>query len=141
VGGRHDWVVMNWVVKTGFCVWVYMPDRLQCTPDLNTYRVYVQSRLPHEPRPGEYRGFCLRGKPDGPGEWIGDRRRLDRECFDTYVGGWREGKQHGYGRERWFDGLTYQGGWYDGQCHGHGVWIHIDGRSYESTWEHGVDVR
>jgi hypothetical protein len=89
--------------------------------------------------PGEYRGFCLRGKPDGRGEWTGVRRTLDRECLNTYVGSWREGKQHGHGTET-TDDLRYKGGWYDGRYHGNGEWIHVCGARYESRWEHGVDV-
>ncbi len=69
---------------------VQIPEMLQCTPDLNSQRVDVASPV-YGPLPGIYRGFCLRGKPDGRGEWIGDEGL-------SYTGEWRGGRQHGHGK-------------------------------------------
>jgi hypothetical protein len=70
---------------------VQMPEMLQCTPDLNSQRVDAAPQW-CEPQSGVYRGFCLRGKPDGRGEWIGDDGH-------SYTGEWQGGQQHGRGKE------------------------------------------
>jgi hypothetical protein len=52
----------------------------------------------HMRRPGVYRGFCIRGKPDGRGEWT----EIERPGFSgrsTYHGDWRRGVPHGMGSQ------------------------------------------
>jgi hypothetical protein len=54
------------------------------------------------PLEGVYRGFCLRGKPDGRGEWVGG-------SGIGYVGDWRGSRMHGQGKETNCFGAIYAG--------------------------------
>jgi hypothetical protein len=99
------------------CMWVQIPDKLQCTPELNSQTCSVEKlRGIKGPRSGVYRGFALRGKPDGRGEWVSENAR------HTYAGNWRGGKRHGQGKETsFFLGRTYRGGFWDDVACGAGV--------------------
>jgi hypothetical protein len=99
-----------------------MPDKLQCTPELNTNRHVVPR--PFGQSPGTYRGFCMRGKPDGRGEWTADEG-------ESYAGDWREGMPHGYGKEI-SRGFTYWGEFSEGYWDGGGVVI--DCRPNSTFW-------
>jgi hypothetical protein len=80
--------------------------------------------------PGTYRGFCLRGKPDGRGEWTADDGH-------TYAGDWCGGIQHGYGKETLFH-YTYQGKFRNGAWNGRGVaFDHVKRKWFEGKWEGG----
>jgi hypothetical protein len=39
---------------------------------------------------------------------------------NTYEGGWKDGRAHGYGVFYWANGDRYEGGWKSGLQHGHG---------------------
>jgi hypothetical protein len=86
------------------------------------------------PLAGSYRGFGLRGKPDGRGQWTGD-------WGIGYAGDWQGGLQHGQGIETDADGFAYRGGYVLGEHHGKGAWL---GRNRELLayimWEHGWAV-
>jgi hypothetical protein len=69
-----------------------IPERLQCTPHLNSHKLFLEVDY-DRPRLGTYRGFVLRGKPDGRGEWREDRRI----AASRYVGDWERGLPHGEG--------------------------------------------
>jgi hypothetical protein len=88
---------------------VQIPEMLQCTPDLNSHRV---DATPQKcgPLPGVYGGFCLRGKPDGRGEWIGDEGH-------SYTGEWQAGRQDGKGKEVNSEGYTFKGDFRNGKAH------------------------
>jgi hypothetical protein len=88
-------------------VWMQMPERLQFTPEQNT-PLHIMETHWCGCRPGVYRGFALRGKPDGRGEWIADNGHM-------YVGDWRGGLRHGYGKETAKSGQTYLGDFREGK--------------------------
>ena len=57
---------------------------------------------------------------------------------ETYEGEWKDGRQHGQGKETDADGDTYEGEWKDGKTHGQGKETHADGETYEGEWRDGV---
>jgi hypothetical protein len=71
-----------------------IPERLQCTPHLNSQKHSLAMDI-DGPRLGTYRGFCLRGKPDGWGEWRGDGSLPT----SSYCGEWKQGLPHGIGTQ------------------------------------------
>jgi hypothetical protein len=75
-------------------------------PELNTHGHVVATSCLGAVK-GVYRGFCLRGKPDGRGEWVA-------ACGESYVGDWRGGVMHGQGKETCLFGYTYTGKFRDG---------------------------
>ncbi len=82
-------------VSLTWCVWVQIPERLQCTPHLNSGGHPGMPHI-HMRKPGVYRGFCLRGKPHGRGQWVEqENRRLGPRS--TYSGDWQQGVAHGMG--------------------------------------------
>ncbi len=80
--------------------------------------------------PGVYRGFCLRGKPEGRGEWVGDEG-------DMYAGEWHGGQQHGHGKESFSGGSIHWGAFCEGRWHGDGVSVDPDGTVYYGKWVGG----
>ena len=42
-----------------------------------------------------------------------------------YDGKWKDGKQHGHGTYKYYDGTTYEGEWKDGKQHGQGAMIYL----------------
>jgi hypothetical protein len=80
-----------------------------------------------------YRGFYLRGKPDGRGEWTGDDGH-------TYAGDWRGGVKQGHGKETTSD-FTYCGEFRRGLWHGKGLAVDSAGESSsEGTWMEGFHL-
>ena len=51
-----------------------------------------------------------------------------------YIGEWKNGKRHGKGLLKWYDGGEYEGEWFDGKAHGKGKFIHKEGDSYEGNF-------
>jgi hypothetical protein len=102
--------------KLVLCMWVQIPEKLQCTPQLNTQTCSVDKLQGlRGPRSGVYRGFALRGKPDGRGEWVSHNAR------HTYAGDWRSGKRHGQGKEVSFIlGEIHRGGFRNNVACGEG---------------------
>ena len=55
-----------------------------------------------------------------------------------YKGGWKDGKESGYGEWLCVCGAEYRGEWRDGDHHGEGVWTHGQGlRRYSGGWSCG----
>ncbi len=105
------------------CVCVQIPDNLQCTPELNSQRYRVNClRGAQGPQFGVYRGFAVRGKPDGRGQWVS----YDSE--HSYAGGWRAGLHHGRGRQVMVEwGEMYRGNFHEGCWGGTGFFEHWGG--------------
>jgi hypothetical protein len=75
----------------------------------------------------------MRGKPDGRGEWTADDG-------GSYVGDWRAGVQHGYGKEIIYDDFTYSGGFSGGLWHEKGVTVDGDNNMVSwGSWVHGCE--
>jgi hypothetical protein len=109
---------------------VKIPERLQCTPEVYTEKQFVRIDC-RGALPGMYRGFTLRGKPHGRGEWTADEGL-------TYAGDWQEGAACGYGKETSNPGYTYEGEFRDGAWHGKGVAVHSSGTPrLEGIWVEG----
>ncbi len=86
------------------------------------------------PLPGTYRGFAVKGKPDGRGEWTAD-------CGASYSGEWRGGLHHGQGIETAENGNVYRGGFSLGKVHGMGELLNPRGELVaEMMYEHGLLV-
>jgi hypothetical protein len=52
-----------------------------------------------------------------------------------YTGNMLNGKQHGYGVQKWADGAKYEGKWENGKTCGYGVFYHSDGDIYKGYWK------
>ena len=96
------------------------------------------------PRAEEYRGTWVNGVPDGRGEytwWVTQPRLKVRsaqvQCCNRYLGEYRGGLQHGYGRFFYASGAYYEGQWEDHRRHGRGVFIFEDGTVLDSVWVKG----
>jgi hypothetical protein len=108
-----------------------MPERLQCTPEVNSYRIHCAVPHRNAPRLGTYRGFGLRGEPDGRGQWTGDSGA-------AYCGEWRGGLQHGQGIETAEGGWVYRGDFFMGKLHGKAAVLDPRGKLVaEVMWQHG----
>ena len=59
---------------------------------------------------------------------------------DKYVGGWKDGKQHGQGTYTWASGNKYVGEYKDGKKHGQGTITLPDGRKVSGVWNKGEFV-
>lgn len=55
----------------------------------------------------------------------------------SYVGGFREGKLHGYGTLSYPQNDTYEGQWDDGLKHGQGTYTYDNGDVYSGQWHYG----
>ena len=64
--------------------------------------------------PHVYGGGLRNGLPQGFGI------QKNATSGNTYEGGWKEGRAHGYGVFYWANGDRYEGGWRCGLQHGHG---------------------
>ena len=53
----------------------------------------------------------------------------------TYTGNMLNGKQHGYGIQKWGDGAKYEGEWENGKICGYGIFYHSDGDIYKGYWK------
>jgi hypothetical protein len=98
------------------CMWVQIPDKLQCTPQLNMQTCSVEGLEGISgSRRGVYRGFALHGKPHGRGEWVSHKAR------HTHAGNWRAGKRNGQGKETSFLlGEIHRGGFWNDTAFGEG---------------------
>ena len=47
-----------------------------------------------------------------------------------YEGEWKDGKKHGYGLYKYYDGTIYEGEWKDGKKHGEGTYYNPFGNTY-----------
>ena len=56
---------------------------------------------------------------------------------NKYVGGWKNGEQHGQGTATTADGSKYSGGWKGGLPHGQGTYTHADGKVEKGIWRDG----
>ncbi|KAJ9445143.1 Kinesin-like calmodulin-binding protein [Diplonema papillatum] len=55
-----------------------------------------------------------------------------------YVGGFREGKLHGYGKYTYYpSGDEYEGEWWNDMKHGHGTYTYESGDKYVGEWRYG----
>ena len=61
------------------------------------------------------------------------------QLFDlfTYVGEWKDGKEHGHGTLTNSDGEKYVGGYKDGRRHGQGILRYMGEIVYEGTYKNG----
>ena len=75
-------------------------------------------------------GGCVDGKASGQGRlvWRGSYGE------DVYVGGMRDGKEHGHGTYTFAEGGRYEGELRDGMRHGRGTETYPDGGRYEGEW-------
>ena len=53
----------------------------------------------------------------------------------TYVGEFKDGKQHGQGTYAWTDGSKYVGEFKDGKHHGQGTYWYKKGSKYVGEWK------
>ena len=88
------------------------------------------------PEPGEtitWSGDCVDGKASGEGQvvWRGSYGE------SVYEGGYRNGKNHGYGTDTSASGARYEGEWRDGKRHGRGTVTSASGHRYEGEWRDG----
>ena len=51
-----------------------------------------------------------------------------------YVGHWKEGQQHGKGKDVWNDQSYYKGSYLNGLKHGKGFFKFEDGSYYDGDW-------
>ena len=58
-------------------------------------------------------------------------------CSIKYIGGWKDGKYHGYGEILYSNGSRYLGLWKDNRKHGKGSFIYPDGHYDEGVWNNG----
>lgn len=63
-------------------------------------------------------GFNKNGQFHGKGTLIFEVNTWGSTQF--YEGEWKDGKKHGYGLYKYYDGTIYEGEWKDGQHHGQG---------------------
>ncbi|KAM3862238.1 alsin-like [Diretmus argenteus] len=66
-----------------------------------------------------YSGNLKNGLEDGYGECVMPNKLLNKP--DHYLGHWRDGKIHGFGKYKYASGEVYEGCFYDGQRHGYGM--------------------
>uniref|UniRef100_A0A673ATW6 Alsin Rho guanine nucleotide exchange factor ALS2 a n=1 Tax=Sphaeramia orbicularis TaxID=375764 RepID=A0A673ATW6_9TELE len=66
-----------------------------------------------------YSGNFKNGLEDGYGECIMPNKLLNKP--DSYLGQWRDGKIHGFGKYKYASGEVYEGCFCDGQRHGYGM--------------------
>ncbi|XP_074515820.1 alsin-like isoform X1 [Sebastes fasciatus] len=66
-----------------------------------------------------YSGNFKNGQEDGYGECIIPDKVLNKA--NSYQGGWRDGKIHGFGKYKYASGEVYEGCFCDGQRHGYGM--------------------
>ena len=64
---------------------------------------------------GNYDGSCKKGKADGEGKSSGE---------DEYIGTFKEGLPHGFGKYFWKKGGSYEGEWVKGKMEGQGSRIY-----------------
>lgn len=57
---------------------------------------------------------------------------------NTYKGGYKLDKRHGWGEMNWIDGSSYVGEWDNGTQHGYGKMIMANGEVKEGLFENGV---
>jgi len=55
---------------------------------------------------------------------------------DTYVGEWRDGKPHGFGKRNFGSDISYVGIWKNGVIDGLGKMIFADGAVYDGVWDY-----
>ncbi len=55
-----------------------------------------------------------------------------------YVGLWKDGLRHGFGKFTWNNLDAYSGSWYEDKRHGEGTYIWHDGSKYKGHYSHGV---
>jgi len=55
-----------------------------------------------------------------------------------YVGQWKNGLRHGFGKFTWNNVDTYSGNWFEDKRHGEGTYIWHDGSKYKGHYSHGV---
>ncbi len=78
-------------------------------------------------------GSCEGGKATGQGNAVWDNNGFELR----YSGGYREGRRHGRGSAKWWDGRTYEGEWRKDEQHGQGRATSTDGTLYEGEWRNG----
>ena len=59
---------------------------------------------------------------------------IDRNDYCRYVGGFKNGKYHGYGKYRHFNGEYYDGEWRNNNRHGKGTIIYSNGDMFSGQW-------
>ena len=57
-------------------------------------------------------------------------------CSCKYIGTFKNGKYHGYGKYRHFNGEYYMGEWKNNDRHGEGTIIYENGDMYSGNWFH-----
>nr|CCC91223.1 conserved hypothetical protein [Trypanosoma congolense IL3000] len=78
-----------------------------------------------------YEGYMSHGVPHLFGSlWWG------RDAY--YVGGFKEGRKHGIGKEILANGECYKGEFANGNWNGEGAYLCLDGTAYAGTWENGT---
>lgn len=79
-----------------------------------------------------YSGNWFKGKLHGSGsaKMIAEEKQ--------YEGEFQNGKQHGFGKFKWFDGEFYEGQWRNGLFHGEGYYGTPDGVSIRYTFSNGL---
>jgi len=55
-----------------------------------------------------------------------------------YVGEWKDGLRHGFGKFTWNNLDTYSGNWFEDKRHGEGTYIWHDGSKYKGHYSYGV---
>ena len=110
---------------------------------------YVEKEL----NDGFYKGYCVKGIPNGKGEktysngdvYTGEFIKGKKEGFgkmvfvsgNVYEGEFKDGKQSGKGKVTYSDGDVYDGEWKDGKKQGHGKYYHHSGNIYEGNFDNG----
>ncbi|XP_051116789.1 phosphatidylinositol 4-phosphate 5-kinase 9 [Andrographis paniculata] len=87
------------------------------------------------PNGESYNGSMLGNVPEGSGDYA-----WPDGC--KYVGEWRRGMRHGYGKLEWPSGASYEGEFSGGYMHGTGTYTRPDNTIYKGRWrlslKHGL---
>ena len=105
----------------------------------------VNETLPDLSRVSCYKGTCTISTHDAVGSFDdGDPPTWVYPNGARYQGGWKDGKEHGYGIWKCVCGSEYHGYWENGMEHGDGLWIFHNGNRYtgewSESWENGFGV-
>jgi len=84
----------------------------------------------------DYKGEVSEGKPNGKG-------KATFRNGGMYEGDWVNGKQEGYGKEFYPDGiLRYEGEYKKGLRHGTGTVYYKDGsKGHSGKWDHNTPIK
>ena len=82
-------------------------------------------------------GTCADGKAQGQGTLVARYTQDGEPKTQSYEGGMKDGKSHGFGIHVWASGSTYEGGWNGGRPHGSGILVWANGDRYEGGWKNG----